>query len=180
MAPPYLAGQKVRAKDLQDLVDNDTAQDVRLTTLERLAGRGWYRRATTSTSSASTAKVGVSRVNNIPGVINKPIRLSMFGHPDSTVGTDNIETGFTYSSAGVATAASTLVDDSKAFGAVTASHREYSVIFTPPATGTYSFALYFCRAGGTGTATLFCDAPNRSTRISVEQFSDAVSSGDDL
>jgi hypothetical protein len=180
MAPPYLAGQKLRAADMQTLTDTDTTTNTRLATLERLAGRGWYRRTSTSSGSASTTAVGVSRVNNIACVINKPVRLQVYCHPDSTVGTDNVKTDIRYSTAGSATASSTLVDDSESFGAATASHREYSVIFTPPSTGTYSFALTVSRGGGTGTVSLFVSLPGRSTRLSVEQFSDNASSGDDL
>lgn len=171
----FTSGRKLRASELE-------TQVTRITELEAddAGGLGFYQRPTTSSTSASSTLVGICRINNVPCVINEPVRITYYGHPDSTTGTDNIRSVVTVSTSGSATTSSTVIGQSEAFGAASASHRCVTFIYVPAATGNHSFALCFARAGGIGTADFFCDS-NRKTQLSAQRWSGtSYAGGEDM
>ena len=141
------------------------------------SGLAFYERGTTSSNFTNSAAVGIQRVNNVPCVAGEPVQITYFGHPDSTVGTDNIRTEVRVNSAGVATASSTLINPSRAFGAASASHRCVTFVYTPSVTANHSFALCGARETGSGTANFYAGDSVRKTQLSVRQFSDGNHAG---
>lgn len=141
------------------------------------SGLGFYERGTTSSNSTSTTAVGVSRINLVPCVSGEPIAITYLCHPDSTVLTDNIRTEVRVSTSGSATSSSTLINQSRAFGAASASHRCVTFIYTPSVTGDHSFAFCFAREGGSGTTNLYAGDGIRKTQLSARQFSDGNHAG---
>lgn len=171
----FTAGRKLRASELE-------TQVTRITELEAddAVGLGFYQRATTSSTSASSTLVGICRINTIPCVSGEPIRITYFGHPDSTTITDNIRTVITVSTSGSATTSSTVIGQSETFGPASASHRCVTFIYVPSVTGNHSFALCFSRPTGVGTADFFCDS-NRKTQLSAQRWSGtSYAGGEDM
>lgn len=141
------------------------------------SGLGFYERGTTSSNFTSSTAVGVCRINNVPCVAGEPIEISYTCHPDSTNGPDNVRSEVRVNSAGVATASSTLIGASRAFGAASASHRSFKFIYTPAVTGNHSFALCGARETGSGTANFYAGDGVRKTQLSARQFSDGNHAG---
>jgi hypothetical protein len=160
----FLAGQKVRASQLQALEDSVTDLSAQLD--------GWGYRLTTSSGSTGSV-VGVLRLDNLNLAASRVYELRYRCHPDGTG--DQVRTEIRFNTAGAAGTGDTLVVGSQAYDTV-AGHREFAVIFAVAISGSYSFLLCQTRTSGANTSTLFCDT-NRITEMTVEAMGSASNTG---
>lgn len=137
---------------------------------------GRARRITTSALSASSAAVGVLRLDGMTGTAGHAItfRAGLL-HPTSSVTTDTIRVEVRYTTNGVAaTTASPVLPGGQAyenFGNASSIETTY----VPPANQTLSFLLCVAREAGSGNASLFTDAI-RFTEFKI--YDDGVDPGD--
>lgn len=139
----------------------------------RLLGRA--RRITNSAVSASTAAVGVLRLDNIAVISGRAITVrTCILHPTSTITTDTIRIEIRLSTAGNATTASGILPGAQAFE-LFGNTTSIETTYIPPANQTLSLLLCVARETGSGNASLFGDA-TRFTEFKV--YDDGVDPGD--
>lgn len=140
----------------------------------RLLGRA--RRITTSSGSTSTTAVGVLRIDNIAVVAGRAITVRTISiHPTSTITTDTARVEIRFSTAGVATTASTVLVGAQIFE-LFGNSAKIETTYIPPANQTLSLLLCVARESGTGTVSLFSDATLRITEFKI--YDDGTDPGD--
>lgn len=150
----FVAGQKLRASQLQTMDDHLTVLDARMT--------GWGYRTTTSSGSTGST-VGALRIDNLVLTAGQVWEIRYRCHPDGTGNT--VRTEVRFNTSGAAGTGDTVIVGTQAFDTV-AGQREFAVNFAIGVSGTYSFLLTFARTAGASTSTLFCDT-NRITEVEI-------------
>lgn len=164
----FLAGQKLRASELQALEDDTTTLEGHENSWPRVAIK-----SSTSANSTSTTAVLIMNLDNVLLESGQWYTVSMWGHPNSGTATDNIRRELRYNLSGTAGIGDSIVKGSQSFAPV--STGAFSWVFSfrcgdsgYPGAGTASFAFTFARDAGAGTCNFFCDT-NRNTGFSVDR-----------
>lgn len=156
MAPPFLAGQKLRASELQVLNDDIAAFDFRVSN---------YGFRNTTSSASSGAVIAVLRCDNIAWTAGEAWEVRYRCHTNSTILTDNIRTELRFTAGGIAGIGSSVIVGTECFGSPRAL--EFAAMVPVGVTGIYSVLLCVTRVGGTGAADLV-STTNRITELIIE------------
>lgn len=139
----------------------------------------WGQRTSTSTTSASTTRVPVLRVDAATIITNHLIEVGYRFHPDSGTATDQVVAEVRSKTGGAnATTSDSILQGSQSFGQI-GIPRYWSTFFVAGSSDQYSFILDYARNSGAGTCQLFCDA-NRVTELFVIDWGIVTDSGVDL